>query len=237
MTKAIECKQLCKSYGTKVVLDHVDLSIEKNEFFGLVGMNGSGKSTLIKSLLDLTSIDSGEIILSGLSHRKVNARAQVSYLPDRFSPPPHLKGKDFIEYMLELHGSQSNVEQVDAMLDALELDKAMLEESVIKLSKGMTQKLGLLSCLLSGKSLFILDEPMSGLDPKARVLFKQQLQKIKSAGLTVFFSSHVLVDVDELADRIAVLHQGRILYTGTTQAFKEKYQSDTLEAAYMRCIK
>ena len=100
----------------------------------------------------------------------------------------------------------------------------------------MTQKLGLASCLLSGKSLLILDEPMSGLDPKARVLFKQQLEALKEKGVTLFFSSHVLADVDELADRIAVLHEKNILYTGTTSAFKEAYSEETLEAAYMKCI-
>ena len=234
--KAIEFLQLKKSFGSKKVLNNIDLTIEENEFFGLVGMNGSGKSTMIKSMLDLASIDSGEIKLFGRSHRRVDARDNISYLPDRFSPPPHLKGRDFIQYMLELHGSQRDALNIDHMLDDLELDKAIMKESVSKLSKGMTQKLGLLTCLLSEKSLFVLDEPMSGLDPKARVLFKQQLKKIKANGLTLFFSSHVLADVDELADRIAVLHQGEILYTGTTATFKSNFHSDSLEDAYMECI-
>lgn len=232
----IECQQLKKSFANKEVLKGIDLAVEEKEFFGLVGMNGSGKSTMIKSMLDLASIDSGAIKLFGRSHREVDARENVSYLPDRFSPPPYLKGRDFIQYMLELHGSQCSAVKIDAMLDELELDKDIMNESVSKLSKGMTQKLGLLTCLLSEKSLFVLDEPMSGLDPKARVLFKQQLQKMKPNGLTVFFSSHVLADVDELADRIAVLHHGEILYTGTTEKFKSNYQCASLEDAYMQCI-
>ena len=122
------------------------------------------------------------------------------------------------------------------MLDALELDREAMQGSVNKFSKGMTQKLGLASCLLSGKSLLILDEPMSGLDPKARVLFKHQLHEMKAGGLSLFFSSHVLTDVDELADRIAVLHQSKILYTGTSEAFKQSYGCDVLEDAYMKCI-
>ena len=138
--------------------------------------------------------------------------------------------------MLELYGNTSTEKQIHEMLAAIELDRDTLRDSVSKLSKGMTQKLGLASCLLSGKSLLILDEPMSGLDPKARVLFKQQLHKLKQQGITLFFSSHVLADVDELADRIAVLHNSKILYTGSTEEFKTSYGTDVLEDAYMKCI-
>lgn len=234
--KVIECKNLKKSYGSQPVLDSIDLTINEGEFFGLVGMNGSGKSTMIKAMLDLTSIDSGQINIFNYPHRQVSSRSNVAYLPDRFSPPPHLKGLDFIHYMLELHASKSTKQHIDEMLDAIELDRNTLQDSVSKLSKGMTQKLGLASCLLSGKSLLILDEPMSGLDPKARVLFKQQLHKMKQRGITLFFSSHVLADVDELADRIAVLHECKILYTGSAKEFKQAYSTDVLEEAYMKCI-
>ena len=234
--KAIECKNLKKSYGAKTVLADVDLSVNEGEFFGLVGMNGSGKSTMIKAILDLTSINSGKIKIFSHPHRKVMARKNIAYLPDRFSPPPHLKGRDFIDYMLQLHNSESTEEQINEMLDALELDRKTLQESVSKLSKGMTQKLGLATCLLSGKSLLILDEPMSGLDPKARVLFKQQLRKMKERGVTLFFSSHVLADVDELADRIAVLHDNGIQYIGSTEEFKAFHGTELLEDAYIKCI-
>lgn len=236
MMKAIECKNLKKSYGIRPVLDDIDMTVNEGEFFGLVGMNGSGKSTMIKAILDLTSIDSGQIEIFNHSHRRVSSRKNIAYLPDRFSPPPYLKGVDFIDYMLQLHGSKSTEKHIHEMLDAIELDKNTMQESVGKLSKGMTQKLGLASCLLSGKSLLILDEPMSGLDPKARVLFKQQLHKIKKQGTTLFFSSHLLTDVDELADRVAVLHDCKILYIGSTEAFKESYDAEVLEEAYMKCI-
>jgi ABC-2 type transport system ATP-binding protein len=232
----IECQQVVKRYASKVVLDKVNLDIKEGEFFGLVGMNGSGKSTLIKSILDLTGIDAGKINIYKLSHRNVSSRENVAYLPDRFSPPAHLKGKDFIHYMLRLHGSNKNQQQIDKVLDGLELDKIIMQESVNKLSKGMTQKLGLASCLLSGKSLLILDEPMSGLDPRARVLFKKQLAQLKHQGVTVFFSSHVLADVEELADTMAVLHNSQIYYSGTPEDFKKQFNGANVEQAYMNCI-
>jgi ABC-2 type transport system ATP-binding protein len=232
----ISCKKVVKRYADKTVLDEVDLEVKQGEFFGLVGMNGSGKSTLIKSILDLVGINDGEINIQDCSHRKVSSRENVAYLPDRFSPPAHLRGQDFIQYMLKLHGNDCEPNKIDAILEGLDLDKAVMQESVNKLSKGMTQKLGLASCLLSGKSLLILDEPMSGLDPRARILFKEQLKKLKEKGITVFFSSHVLADVEEMADTMAVLHNSKIYFSGTPKAFKEKFNGKNVEQAYMNCI-
>ena len=232
----IDCQQVVKSYARKKVLDGVDLQVPQGQFFGLVGMNGSGKSTLIKSILDLVSIDSGTITISNRAHHDVNSRSEVAYLPDRFSPPVHLRGQDFIQYMLRLHGRVQDRQQVETILDGLELDKTLMQESVNKLSKGMTQKLGLASCLLSGKKLLILDEPMSGLDPRARVLFKKQLTSLKQEGVTVFFSSHVLADVDEMAVTMAVLHNSSIYYSGTPDDFKQVYSGENVEQAYMNCI-
>lgn len=232
----IDCRQVVKSYIKKTVLDQVDLQVKQGEFFGLVGMNGSGKSTLIKAILDLIGIDSGKILIDGNSHRQVDARNNIAYLPDRFYPPAHLRGMDFIQYMLRLHGSDNTRQHIDRVLDELDLDRAIMQESVNKLSKGMTQKLGLASCLLSNKSLLILDEPMSGLDPHARVLFKQQLSRLKQRGTTVFFSSHVLADVEEMADTMAVLHDSRIYFSGTPELFMQQFQGENVEQAYMNCI-
>jgi len=232
----IECRQVVKQYAARTVLDKVDINVKQGEFFGLVGMNGSGKSTLIKAILDLIGIDAGFITIHDISHRKVSSRENVAYLPDRFSPPAHLRGLDFIQYMLRLHGSQRDQLQIENVLDGLDLDKSVIKESVNKLSKGMTQKLGLASCLLSGKTLFILDEPMSGLDPRARVLFKQQLSVLKQRGVTVFFSSHVLADVEEMADTMAVLHNSKIYYSGTPENFKQQFKGENVEQAYMNCI-
>ena len=232
----IKCEKVVKRYSNKLVLDEVELGVKQGEFFGLVGMNGSGKSTLIKSILDLIGIDAGKITIHDHSHRQVVSRNNVAYLPDRFSPPAHLRGYDFIQYMLRLHGSDCGQQKIDDVLDELELDKKILTGSVNKLSKGMTQKLGLASCLLSGKSLLILDEPMSGLDPRARVLFKNQLARLKQQGIKVFFSSHVLADVEEMADTMGVLHNSKIYFSGSPEDFKQKFGGTNVEQAYMNCI-
>jgi len=233
---AIQCERLCKTFGNRIVLDDVSLEVKPGTVFGLVGMNGSGKSTMIKAMLDLIAIDSGSITLHGMSHRKVQARDKIAYLPDRFAPPIHLRCRDFLQYMLTLHGSDKRESQVVQVLEKLELELRVLDLSVGKLSKGMTQKLGLASCLLSGKSLLILDEPMSGLDPKARYLFKAQIRELRDAGKTVFFSSHLLADVEELSDTMAVLHRHKIVYTGSSDGLLEQTGAGTLEQAYLRCI-
>ena len=103
-------------------------------------------------------------------------------------------------------------------------------------SKGMTQKLGIAACLLSGKELYVLDEPAGGLDPKARALFKQELRALRRSGSTVFFTSHALADVAELCDRMAVLHGGRLLYWGTPREFVQGCGAADLEQAFLECI-
>lgn len=233
---AIDCQGLAKTYVGKPVLHNVSLKCVAGSFTGLVGMNGCGKTTLIKTLLDLTACDAGSIKLFGKSHREVAAREHIAYLPDRFTPPAYLRCRDFLSYMLALHNCPYDETQIAQMFAELELDSEILKTSVLNLSKGMTQKLGLISCLLSGKKLLILDEPMSGLDPRARVLFKQQLKKLKSQGASVFFSSHSLADVEEIADTMLVLHHGAVLFSGAHSEFSQLYEGENLEQAYMNCL-
>jgi ABC-2 type transport system ATP-binding protein len=122
------------------------------------------------------------------------------------------------------------------MLAALDLEPAALKRTVRQYSKGMTQKLGLAACLLSRKRLYILDEPMSGLDPKARALLKEQLRQLQRSGSTLFLTSHALADVDELCDAMAILHDGRIRFAGTPAECRGRYDAATLEQAFLACI-
>jgi len=122
------------------------------------------------------------------------------------------------------------------VLHALDLDVVALNLPVRAYSKGMTQKLGLAACLLCRKDLYIFDEPMSGLDPKARALLKTQMRDFKTQGRTVFFTSHALADVAELCDRVAVLHAGMLLFAGAPAALCEQYADRDLEGAFLNCI-
>ncbi|MBF0446745.1 MAG: ABC transporter ATP-binding protein [Magnetococcales bacterium] len=234
--QAICFRNVEKSFADKRVLSGVDFSVDKGEFFAFVGANGQGKTTLIKAMLDFIELDGGEIEIFGCSHRLTKARQPLAYLPERFNPPHFLSGRDFIKYMMKLHQHPYDEEQLLNLFQQLDLDSRVLSQSVRTFSKGMTQKLGLSGCLLSGKPLLILDEPMSGLDPKARVLFKRHLMRLKEAGTSLFFSTHLLPDVEELCDRMAIIHQGRVHFIGSPKGCRDLYPAESLEASFIRCI-
>jgi len=236
MNKPLTLTNVTKSYSAISVLDGVDLTLEPGEFIGLVGVNGAGKTTLIKGILDLNRIDSGEIHLFGLSHVLPQSRMNIAYLPERFSPPPYLNGNDYLRYMSRLHEVAWDSQQINEVLQALELDPAGLCRNVRTFSKGMIQKLGLSACILSGKQLLILDEPMSGLDPQARTCLKNCFHQLKQAGRSVFMSTHMLADVASVCDRMMVLHQGRLCYVGTPEGFIEQYGEKDLDRAFVACI-
>jgi ABC-type multidrug transport system ATPase subunit len=138
--------------------------------------------------------------------------------------------------MLQLFGSRYEEERVCAMFASLDLDVAALDKPVRAYSKGMTQKLGLAACFLSQRDLYVLDEPMSGLDPKARARAKDLLLKLKSEGRTLLFTSHSLADAEEVCDRITVLHGGKMAYAGAPRGLCERYGESSLERAFLKCI-
>jgi len=233
---ALNIDRLTKRYGKLPVLESLTLSVTRGECFGLVGMNGAGKTTLIKCLLDFCDLDGGEIRVFDVPHRETRARRSLAYLPESFLPPHSLTGRDFVKYMLALREQPYDEAAARAMCIALDLDEQALDRQARNYSKGMAQKLGLAAGFLSQAELFVLDEPMSGLDPKARALLKRQFAALKLAGKTLFFSSHVLADVEEICDRMAILHAGRLRFIGTPAECRAQYQTDTLEAAYLAAI-
>ena len=233
---AVSFDRVSKAFGPNTALDDVSLAVGCGELFGLVGANGAGKTTLIKCLLDFCTADSGRIEISGVSSRLTSARAPLAFLPERFSPPHYLTGTDFLRYMAELHGKAFDEGRVQRMVEALDLDMAALARSSRAFSKGMTQKLGLAACLLSDKPIQVLDEPMSGLDPKARVLLKRALRTLTVGGSTVFLTSHALADVHEICDRMAVLHEGRLRFVGAPAELIARHGGIDLEHAFLACI-
>jgi ABC-2 type transport system ATP-binding protein len=225
-----------KSFGPHVALADFTLQVREGELFGLVGINGAGKTTLLKCLLDFAAPDAGTIRIFGESNRNTAARACLAFLPERFVPPYYLTGGDFLRYMLALHGSAYCVTQAQATLGALDLDRRALQMPVRSFSKGMTQKLGLAACLLSGKHLYVLDEPSSGLDPKARAMLKRELLALRGLGRTLFLTSHLLADVEQLCDRMAVLHDGSIRFVGAPAELLEQHGASDMESAFLACI-
>jgi ABC-2 type transport system ATP-binding protein len=234
---AVRVRELSKSYGAVRALDGVALEVRAGEAFGLVGANGAGKTTLIKCLLDLVSHEAGEAELFGVPARSPRARARLAYLPERFTPPHYLRGREFLAAMLELGGERYREDRAFHLLEALGLERAALDKPVRSLSKGTTQKLGLAACFLVERDLVLLDEPMSGLDPAARVAVKSVLRRLSAEGKTLFFTSHVLADVEELCGSVAVLHEGQVRFRGSPAELSARYSEPSLERAFMKCIR
>ncbi len=232
----VRFEKVSKSFARTQVLRDIGFAVQPGQAFGLAGVNGAGKTTLIKCMLDFCAVDAGRIELFGLTHTLPQSRARLAFLPERFLPPYYLKGRDFLRFMLAMQGRTYLADEVAAMLVALDLEADALARPVRAYSKGMTQKLGLAACFLSGRDLFVLDEPMSGLDPKARACVKALLAGVLQRGATLFFTSHTLTDVAEVCDQMVILHQGVPYFAGTPRALCDHYGEESMERAFLRCI-
>ena len=235
MPLALQFNQVAKRYAKleREAVRGVSFGVPVGAAFALAGVNGAGKSTLMKCLLDLTAADSGTIALFGVDSRRPEARRGLGFLPERFTPPFYLTARDYLRLYLDLTGTPQNQVVVGAMLEDLDLDPKALASPVRQLSKGMAQKLGLAAIFLSQPRLIVLDEPMSGLDPKARACVKRVLKRVHRAGATIFFTSHALADVEELCDALAVIDAGQLKFCGTPAALLAAQRTDSLEAAFL----
>ncbi len=233
---AIAIRDLHKRFDTGTVLGGVDCEIRAGESFGLIGANGAGKTTLLKLVLDYLSLDRGRIEVFGVDSRQAGARRRLAFLPERFVPPYYLRGRDFLAYVARLHGVTLLPARVEEIFAVVELGPEALQRSVRQFSKGMAQKLGLAAAFLSGKELLILDEPMSGLDPGARASIRRHLLALRESGTTLFFTTHLLSDVETLCDRVGILDRGSLRFDGTPGECMESHGGVSLEQAYLRTL-
>ncbi|OGA44829.1 MAG: ABC transporter ATP-binding protein [Betaproteobacteria bacterium RIFCSPLOWO2_12_FULL_63_13] len=232
----VRFSRVSKSFGSTAVLREIDLVLPEGQFLGLAGLNGAGKTTLIKCLLDFCDLDTGDISIHGIACHKPQARSRLSFLPERFIPPYFLTGREFVGTMLRLAHRDYDESRIRAMFDDLDLDQAALDSPVRSYSKGMTQKLGLAGCFLSERDLYVLDEPMTGLDPSARARVKTILMRLRTEGRTLLLTSHSLADIEEICDHMLVLHRGRFAFCGTPRELRGEFGESTLENAFLKCI-
>ena len=221
----------------KKVLNKINIKINSGDIFGLVGLNGIGKTTMIKSILDFLKLDNGNIFIFGTNNIDSKSRKNICYLPEKFLPSPYLSGYEFLSLSLSYFDKKLDINKAKEMAEKIDLNPNCLDKIIIKYSKGMGQKLGLLSCILSEAKLLILDEPMTGLDPRSRVMLKEVLKNYVSDGKSIFFSSHILEDVEEICNVMAVLHNGEIKFCGAPMEFKGKYEEKNIEKSFLKCIK
>lgn len=197
--------------GNISALNEVDLSIDQAEIFGLLGPNGAGKTTLMKVLLGITRPTSGEVTVMGLPPDDPGSRDKIGYLPENHRFPSHLTGMGLLELAGRMCGMSSSeiTKRADELLKLVGMDKWGTTK-IRKYSKGMAQRIGLAQALINDPDLVCLDEPTDGVDPVGKIEIRQVLHRIKEQGKSVLLNSHMLSEVESVADRVAILSKGRV---------------------------
>jgi ABC-2 type transport system ATP-binding protein len=219
----LRVNHLTKDYSNVRALDDLSLEVMKGECFGLLGPNGAGKTTLIKILLNLISASSGTASIFNQPVANENLREKIGYLPEKVRIYDFLMGREFLDFQGKLYGMKGGVrkEQVEKCLKTV----GMFEDRSRKIgeySKGMVQRIGLAQALLNSPELLLLDEPAAGLDPISNKEMRDILLQLKEKGVTIFINSHLLSEVEMICDRVAILHRGRLVRTGTKQELTSK---------------
>nr|BDT28842.1 ABC transporter ATP-binding protein [Bacteriovorax sp. HI3] len=222
----IQIKDISKSYGLDFSLQNVTLNVQKGKIFSLLGPNGAGKTTLVKLMLNLLHSDSGSIEINGLSVSDKNSRMGIAFIPEKFNFFPFYTARGVLEFFGKMKGIEGAelTSQVNAALAELQISE-LAERKLSKMSKGQVQRVGLASILIGNNDLIILDEPFSGLDPIGIRDLKEIIRKLKGQGKTLFINSHILLEMEQLCDEIAILNKGQVLFAGSVPSVLEKEKS------------
>jgi Cu-processing system ATP-binding protein len=219
--KLIEIRGVKKRYGAVDAVDGVDLEIGAGELFGLIGHNGAGKTTLFKMMLGLLPSSAGEIRIGGQAVRGAafrEVRRSIGYLPESLALYDNLSGLETLHFFARLKGVDRST--CPALLERVGLTGAA-EQRVRNYSKGMRQRLGFAQALLGSPRLLFLDEPTNGLDPQGILEFYRILAELRQGGVTVVLTSHILAEIQQRVDRLALMRNGRIQALGTVQALRQ----------------
>lgn len=237
----IEIKHVSKSYkkGEKVV-DNINLEINDGEIFGFIGLNGAGKTTTIKMITGILEIDEGNIFIDGKSiiTSPIEAKKQMGLVPDSPDMFLKLKGIEYLNFIADCYNvsKEERIEKIEKLAKEFEIYED-LEDKIESYSHGMRQKIVIIGVLLHNPQNWILDEPITGLDPKSAYDLKKTMREYANSGKTVFFSTHILEIADELCDRIGIINKGKIIFVGTLKELKEKFgDKKTLEEIFLDII-
>lgn len=237
----IEIKHVTKIYGGKHrAVDQIDLTIPTGEIIGFIGPNGAGKTTTIKMITGALDPDEGEILINGknIVKQPLEAKKEFGLVPDNADVFLRLKGIEYLNFMADIYevDSTTRKHQITALAETFEMKDA-LNDKILSYSHGMRQKIVIMGALISDPNVWILDEPMTGLDPASSFSLKEMMKEHAHKGNTVFFSTHVLEVAEKLCDKVAIINKGKIVFFGTLDKLKEQYpQCDSLEALFMEVI-
>ncbi len=218
-SNVIEVRNLTKRYKDVLAVNNVSFSVKKGEIFGFLGPNGAGKTTTIRALLGLLRPDNGEAFIFGKNIKDdiVEIRRNVGYIPGELALYEHLTGKQFLDYFSSLRNTD-----LPLLDDLLEIFELPLNKKIKTYSKGMKQKMGIVQAFMDDPDIVIMDEPTGGLDPLLQQKFYKFLHEEKEKGRTMFFSSHILSEVDKICDRVGIIRDGDLVALESIEALKKK---------------
>ncbi len=233
----IELKGVSKTYNGKVkALDNLSFTVGQGELVGFIGPNGSGKTTTIKLLSGVLVPDKGTITVNGfdVSKEPLKAKASIGYIPDNPDVFLRLKGIEFLNFIGDVYKVpvDDRKKTIDELAERFELTKA-INSQILSYSHGMRQKLMVIAALLHKPEVWILDEPMTGLDPKSAFELKQMMKEHTQSGKSVFFSTHVLEVAEKLCDKVIIIKKGKKLYNGTLADLEKKNKDKNLEDIFL----
>lgn len=221
----IEISGVSKSYnrGQIKAVDDVSLTVNDGEIFGFLGPNGAGKTTLIKMITGILNADQGSIKINGrdIKDNPLEAKMQFGFVPDDPNVFSRLAGIEYLNFMADVYRvpSEIRVERIQKLLERFEMSAAAAD-LIQSYSHGMKQKIVVIGALLHNPPVWILDEPMTGLDPRSSYDLKEMMREHADAGKTVFFSTHVLEVAEKICDRLAIINQGRVIFCGSLQEIR-----------------
>jgi ABC-2 type transport system ATP-binding protein len=232
----VTVRDLRKNYGEKEALKSISFNIDEGEIYGLIGPNGAGKSTTLRILATLLKPTSGEVYIDNINvaEEPEKVRKIISYLPEEAGAYPNMTGIEYLKYIAEIYGVDESFTEVGKEISGL---GDALKDKIKTYSKGMKRRLQVARTLMVKPKLAILDEPTSGID----VLYSLQLRRSikdfsKVKRITIILSSHNMLEVENLCDRVSFLYDGRLIVEGTPEEIKEKYDAKNLEEAFVRAV-
>jgi Cu-processing system ATP-binding protein len=230
----IEIRGLTKRFGSRVVLRGVNLDIDRGAVTAIIGPNGAGKTTLNKSLLGLVRPDAGQIRFDGVDTAgRIDHRARMGYMPQTPRFPESFTAGDVLTLLEDLRGG---TERDASLIDAFDL-AALLSQPARALSGGQRQRLNAAAAFLFVPDVLLLDEPTAGLDPIASGVLKDKIRAVRDAGRAVVITSHILSELEELADRVVFLHEGQVRWTGPLHELLQRTGAATLERAIAQLMR
>lgn len=238
----IEIKNVSKEYKKDLkVIDNLNLTIKDGEIFGFLGPNGAGKTTTIKMITGILDITEGDILIDKKSIQKepIEAKKRMGIVPDNPEIFLKLKGIEYLNFIADVYeiSTEERIKRIEELSKLFEIEN-VLDNKIQSYSHGMRQKLLIISVLLHSPNNWILDEPMTGLDPKASFELKKIMKEYAKQNKTVFFSTHILDVAEKLCDRIGIINKGKLIFVGTYEEMKKELKENkSLEELFMEITK